>query len=495
MQLVLTGSLGVLVLGSLALAQSPPPSQPRTDPFTIERTFAEGGRVRLQLASSEYVVRAGASDRIVVRWEPEDGARLKDIRALSVDVQVTGSTALVTTGGKASDMDFVIELPARSDVHLRMRAGEVWLQDIEGHKDVRMTAGEMTIGVRRASLASAHASVTIGDLDARALGISKSGLKRSLDWFGSGPYQLDARLGAGEITLEEETPTARSSSLHPRPVPVPTFDAEPGLRWSSSREEYDAARADARFALEQFTYVSDGLTVGAYLYRPRMRGASRLPVIVHNRGSYTRPAGFAGEMLVMANRYAQAGFIVIAPHYRGSNGWQGRDEMGGADLADLMNIVPQVARVDGADPSRVYLSGESRGGMMVYQALRDRFPAKAAAVWGAFTDLEPLVAPGSPQAKGAPQIWPDLELNRDAIVERRSAIRWADRIHTPMLIMHGTADQDMPIEHSQRMAAELRRLGRTHRLPLFDGERHRIGGRGADRDAAAIEWFRRFNGG
>ena len=63
---------------------------------------------------------------------------------------------------------------------------------------------------------------------------------------------------------------------------------------------------------------------------------------------------------------------------------------------------------------------------------------------------------------------------------------------TPVLIMHGTADQDMPIEHSQRMAAELNRLGRTHRLLLFEGQQHRIGGRGVDCDAAAIEWFRCF---
>jgi pimeloyl-ACP methyl ester carboxylesterase len=77
----------------------------------------------------------------------------------------------------------------------------------------------------------------------------------------------------------------------------------------------------------------------------------------------------------------------------------------------------------------------------------------------------------------------------------RSAIRWADRIRTPMLIMHGAADQDMPVEQSQRMAAEVSRLGRTHRLLLFEGQQHRIGGRGAARDAAAIEWFRRFGGG
>ena len=197
---LLTGSIGILMLGSLALAQTPPPE---ADPFTVERAFAEGGKVALQLASGDYTVRAGASDRILVRWTPDRHARRKDIQDLRVSVRVTGSTGTVVTSGEADHMDFVIELPARSNVHLRMRAGEITLQGIDGHKDIRMTAGDLKIGVRRETLASAHASVTFGDLDARALGISKSGIKRTLDWFGGGDYELDARLGAGDLTLAE----------------------------------------------------------------------------------------------------------------------------------------------------------------------------------------------------------------------------------------------------------------------------------------------------
>lgn len=197
---VFTGSIGILMLGSLALAQTPPPG---ADPFTVERAFSEGGKVALQLTSGDYTVRAGASDRIVVRWTPDHHRRPSDLDDLRVSVRVTGSTAIVATTGKANHMDFVIELPARSDVHLRMRAGEITLQGIDGHKDIRMTAGELKIGVRRETLASAHASVTFGDLDARALGISKSGIKRTLDWFGGGDYELDARLGAGDLTLAE----------------------------------------------------------------------------------------------------------------------------------------------------------------------------------------------------------------------------------------------------------------------------------------------------
>ena len=274
-----------------------------------------------------------------------------------------------------------------------------------------------------------------------------------------------------------------------QPVTTPDYDSERGIGWAASREEYAAARADARFVFEQFTYQSDGLTVGAYVYRSKAPGRGKSPVIVFNRGSWTRPTGFAGEMLVMARRFAAAGFIVIAPQYRGSNGWGGRDELGGADLHDLMNLPREIGRIPGADPARLFLAGESRGGAMVYMALRDGFPARAAAVWGAFTDLEPLLASG-PQAGAAQAIWPDVP--RDELIRTRSAMRWADRIGVPILIMHGGADQDIPLSQSQRMDAELTRLGKTHDFIVFEGQQHVIGGRGAERDAATIAWFRRF---
>ena len=197
MKLVLVGSIGVLALGSLVRAQT------GLTGGSIERPFAEGGRVRLDLSSGDYTVRAGANDRVRVGWTPVAEARVKDLQKLSVDVQVSGTHAAVVTDGPAKYVRFVIEVPAWSDVRLRMRAGDVTLDGIEGHKDVRMTAGDLKIHVRPESLATAHASVTFGDLDARALGISKSGIKRSLDWIGGGKYLLDARLGAGDLTLAE----------------------------------------------------------------------------------------------------------------------------------------------------------------------------------------------------------------------------------------------------------------------------------------------------
>ena len=55
--------------------------------------------------------------------------------------------------------------------------------------------------------------------------------------------------------------------------------------------------------------------------------------------------------------------------------------------------------------------------------------------------------------------------------------------------MHGGADDDIPISQSRRMDAELTRLGSKHKFIVFEGEKHVIGGRGAERDAATVAWF------
>ena len=170
---------------------------------SIERAFAAGGFVRLALTSGDYVLRAGTSDRVAIRWRAGGDARIDDLGKLSVDLHVAGTTALVETDGPARHVRFVVEMPQRTDLHLRVRAGNVRVEGIEGNKDIRMTAGDLTIGVQPEMLSHARASVTFGDLDARPLGINKSGIKRSFKWLGDGAYTLDARLFAGDLTLSE----------------------------------------------------------------------------------------------------------------------------------------------------------------------------------------------------------------------------------------------------------------------------------------------------
>jgi dipeptidyl aminopeptidase/acylaminoacyl peptidase len=251
---------------------------------------------------------------------------------------------------------------------------------------------------------------------------------------------------------------------------------------------YERARTDTRFELLKLTYRSEDLPVVAFVYRTKAT-ADKRPVVVYNRGSYIRQDA-ARELLVPFHRLADAGFVVVAPMYRGSEGAPGRDELGGADLADLMNIRAVIASLPYVDPANVFLYGESRGGMMALQALRDGFEVRAAATVGTFTDLDAYLKEDPRAAAMSSKILPRFEANLDAHVERRSAIRWADRISAPLLIMHGGSDSSVSPSHALHLAAALQRLGKPYELVIVAGARHVMDPFEAERDERAIRWFR-----
>jgi hypothetical protein len=184
-----------LALGAIVFGQSD------ADGHVIEQPFPEGGLVTMNLSSGDYAVRAGASDRIRVRWHTEDARHERDMEKIKVRTDLFGKVATIRTQGPTSRARFTIEIPGRSDLHLRIRAGDVRIEGIVGNKDVRMTAGDLDIDVAPDSLWHVHASVALGDLTAHPLGIERNEIKNSLDWFGAGTYTLDARLFAGDLQL------------------------------------------------------------------------------------------------------------------------------------------------------------------------------------------------------------------------------------------------------------------------------------------------------
>jgi dipeptidyl aminopeptidase/acylaminoacyl peptidase len=123
------------------------------------------------------------------------------------------------------------------------------------------------------------------------------------------------------------------------------------------------------------------------------------------------------------------------------------------------------------------------------QAIRDGFHARAAAVFGAFTDLDMLLEHDAKAAAFSRQIWPDFDSSRKAIAERRSAVRWADRIGMPLLIMHGGADTLVSPRHALQLAAALEQNKKTYELVIVAGARHVLTPFEAERDARAVRWF------
>ncbi len=171
-----------------------------TTPLSISRQFPSHGTIHMNLTGGDYSICAAATDEIHVMATAEYPA---DPGRLQADIVIRGSQATIVTGGPHINTHFTIAVPRRSNLLIRLEAGTIQIEKIEGNLDVNNHAGDVYVRLARASdYRSVDASVYAGDLNAPAFGTSKSGMFRSIHWTGSGAYRLRAHLGAGELNLE-----------------------------------------------------------------------------------------------------------------------------------------------------------------------------------------------------------------------------------------------------------------------------------------------------
>src|SRR5690349_24675725 len=103
--------------------------------------------------------------------------------------------------------------------------------------------------------------------------------------------------------------------------------------------------------VRRITYKSDGLLVGGYLAIPK--GADKVPCVILNRGGNDKLNPWTDERAAEAlSRFASWRYVAVASQYRGANGAPGHDELGGADIDDVMNLIPLLEAQPRADASR-----------------------------------------------------------------------------------------------------------------------------------------------
>lgn len=200
---------GCLSVTLLVLTPALIPAQQTTRTSdSLERAFGSGGRVRMDLSAGEYVIQGAPENRVHVEWRVRNPDQLWRVKTRA---DVRGSQARIETDGPNNGgLRAVIRVPVRTDLDIRLTAGDLSIEGIEGNKEVELYAGEVDVDVRRAAdYRRVDASVWAGEIDAPAFSASKGGLFRSVDWNGTGPYYLRVSLWAGEVRLYASSPAAR----------------------------------------------------------------------------------------------------------------------------------------------------------------------------------------------------------------------------------------------------------------------------------------------
>ena len=275
-----------------------------------------------------------------------------------------------------------------------------------------------------------------------------------------------------------------------------------------------AVSRSAGVVLERIIYASAGLEVEGYLARPAGKIETPLPAVIYNRGG-NRDFGGLGptRAAILLGRLAQRGYVIVASNYRGNGehgrklypsestcsmdhaiGGKGREEFGGAELRDVLALIPLLEALPEADASRLGIFGWSRGGMMTYLTLRETDRFKAAIVGAGVADL-------AQAGEARPQMiehvyselipgWQDPE-QRAAAVEARSASRWAEELPatTPVLLLHGTADWRVQPKQALDMASKLLAVRRPFRLVMLEGGDHGLTEHRGEVNRLVDEWL------
>ena len=199
MRTILSAALvGTALIAAPALVaqQSSRPSS------SLERDFVSNGKISMDLSAGEYRITGSPDNKIRLAWSVRGEDSLSDVEARA---DIRGTEARIVTDGPMNNFKVTIQVPQRADLYIRLTAGELRLDRVEGSKDIELHAGEMRIDVNRAEdYNSVDASIWAGEIHADPFNVRKEGLFRSFDWKGHGPYRLHARLKAGEVWLSEK---------------------------------------------------------------------------------------------------------------------------------------------------------------------------------------------------------------------------------------------------------------------------------------------------
>ncbi len=162
----------------------------------VDKPFVAAGTINLDLDGGAYEIKPGADSHIRVALSGTIG----NARA---DIAIDGSRADVKVKDTPhNNFHAVIEVPAQSDIVVRLAAGELKVGAVTGNKDVESYAGNVNVTVAHADdYARVDTAVKAGEIDAAPFGGSKSGLLQEFTWSGGGKYTLRAHLGAGNLVL------------------------------------------------------------------------------------------------------------------------------------------------------------------------------------------------------------------------------------------------------------------------------------------------------
>lgn len=292
--------------------------------------------------------------------------------------------------------------------------------------------------------------------------------------------QVDVQKAAEPAEQAEVVRTEQPQVPQFRPVSLPVF-----AQRTFSGTDFTVGKVlaeNSAYTRYYITYKSGQLLISGIMNVPK--GDGPFPVLILNHGYidsgvYTNGRGLKREQDYLARR----GYVVVHPDYRNH---ADSDDDPDAELSlrlgyseDVINAIGAIknAGMPYVDTERIGMLGHSMGGGIAQNILVTRPDLVTAVV---------LFAPVSSDYRENFNRW---TRRRQEVAEKivalygtptSSPVFWAnvsartffDKVETPVLIHHGTADKDVPIAWSEATVKALQNLGKEVTFYTYPGEPH-----------------------
>ncbi|MCS4306579.1 dipeptidyl aminopeptidase/acylaminoacyl peptidase [Rheinheimera pacifica] len=294
--------------------------------------------------------------------------------------------------------------------------------------------------------------------------------------------------------------------------PFASYDS--WLSWLSKRPKFNTevfSKQFPRIDIEKrqqtidcriFVYESDGILVEGVMLQPKATPEKqKLPIIIYNRGGNPRNSTLNyGSIQQNLMHLAEQGYIVIASQYRGAAGWETSasrdlilDEYGGADVNDVVNLLPIIEGMPASDSKRIAMIGVSRGSIMSYQAAVRMPQLKALVIYSGWSDLE-IALETRPDMQVYDKLIPNYANNKSAELAKRSVLRWLDKLpqQLPILLLHGDKDARIDVSQARNMAAALKQKKQPYNYIEYADADHDLNPNHAEANAETAAWLKQY---
>ena len=307
-------------------------------------------------------------------------------------------------------------------------------------------------------------------------------------------------IGCGGNTekIYDEEPLVRPAPISVEGLRKRSFNAQLNFE-----KELQGAQG---FSSELRSYYSDSLKIFVLVNIPKTpRPANGYPILIFGHGFHPEPKKYGISASTgkdwrpgdyyrgIPESFAERGFMVLTPDYRGHNVSEGFEFTQMGFLAhnfytvDLLHLVAALGSLESANLDKVFFIGHSMGGDVGLRLLLTTDKIKAASLWapvaattwsqalyyGRYYDKEGEMVDEQKMQVYTTRLRKALnDLEYDYSVEYGDPINFIEELNVPLIIHHSIDDSSVPYMWSEGLVSRLFTHGKQFEFYAYKSSNH-----------------------